>query len=414
MRHNYVQYNSPQFRLSSDSQLEELHLATLQILERTGISFTNCPEALEILSEAGADVSNPNRVKIPSYLVEQALRTAPKAITLYTRDGEPAMVLNGTGSHFGGMSGCQDHLDPYTRKRRPAYVDDIADATRVVDALPNLEFQWTSSAHGTIPGSIADKVAVLKALTNTTKPVGYCLNDVESLKEIIEVCSIIAGSEDQFREKPFLIGSSEPVTPLTQDKDAVGKSLLCAEKGIPNIVYGFQMAGATTPVTRPAELVIANAEVLGQLVVIQLKKPGAPVIFGGMPSIMDMNTTIGCYGAPELAVGVAALTELCHYYRLPMLGTAGCTDAETIGTQTAAEVTYQIILAALSGADFVHDVGMMYHATTTSPELMVLCNEIIDMVKVLTDPMEISEETLPLDLIERLGPRGTYISEKHT
>jgi len=414
MRHNYVQYNSPQFRILSDSQLEELHLATLQVLERAGVAFTDCPEALEILGEAGADVSNPDRVKIPPYLVEKALRTAPKSITLYTRDGESAMVLNGTGPHFGGMSGCQDHLDPYTRKRRKTYVDDIADVARVVDALPNLEFQWATSAHGTIPGSIADKVTVLKILTNSTKPLGYCLNDAESLKEVIEVCSIIAGSEEQFRKKPFLIGSSEPVTPLTQDKDAVAKSMLCAEKGIPNIVYGFQMAGATTPVTRPAELVIANAEVLGQLVVIQLKKPGAPVIFGGMPSIMDMNTTIGCYGAPELAVGIAALTELCHYYKLPMLGTAGSTDAETIGAQTAAEVTYQIILAALSGADFIHDVGVMYHATAESPELMVLCDELINMVKVLMEPMEINKETLPLDLIERLGPRGTYISEKHT
>jgi len=414
MRHNYVQYNSPQFRLLSDSQLEELHLATLQVLERAGVAFTDCPEALEILGEAGADISNPDRVKIPSYLVEQALRAAPKAITLYTRDGDCAMVLNGTGPHFGAVAASQDHLDPYTRKRRPTYVDDIADVTRVVDALPNLEFQWTSSAHGTIPGSIADKVAVFQALTNTTKPVGYCLNDAESLREIIEVCSIIAGSEDQFRKKPFLIGSSEPVTPLTQDKDAVGKSLLCAEKGIPNIVYGFQMAGATTPTTWPGELVIASAEVLGQLVVIQLKKPGAPVLFGGMPSIMDMSTTIGSYGAPELAVNIAALTELCHYYKLPMLGTAGCTEAETIGAQTAAEVTYQIMLAGLSGADFVHDVGLMYHCTTISPELMVLCDELIDMVKVLTNRMEINEETLPLDLIERLGPRGTYISEKHT
>ncbi len=414
MRHNYVQYNSPQFRLLSDSQLEELHLATLQILERTGIDFSDCPEAIELLGEAGADVSNPGRVKISPYLVEQALQTAPKSVTLYTRNGDCAMVLNGTSPHFGGMVGCQYHLDPHTRKRRLTYVDDIADVARVVDALPNLEFQWATSAHGTIPGSIADKVTALKVLTNSTKPLSYCLNGAESLREVIEICSVVAGSEEQLRKKPFLIGSSEPVTPLTQDKDAMEKSLLCAEKGIPNIIYGFQMAGATTPVTWPGELVIANAEVLGQLVVIQFKKPGAPVLLGGLPSIMDMSTTIGSYGAPELAVNMVALTELCHYYKLPMLGTAGCTDADVVGTQAAAEATYQIMLAALSGADFIHDIGMMYHATTISPELMVLCDELIDMVKVLTNRTEINDETLPLDLIERLGPRGTYISEKHT
>ena len=413
MRANYVQYGSPQFRILSDKQIEEIHCATLQILERTGVKFDS-PEAIELLDGAGADVSDKNRVKIPPYLVEQALRAAPKSITVYKRNGELAMVLNGTGPHFVSVLASQEHLDPYTGKRRRTYVEDISDVARVVDALPNLEAQWTSSAHNTVPGSIADKVALLYAILNTTKPVAYCLNDAESLKEMIEVCSIIAGSEDQLRKKPFLIGSSEPVTPLMQGVEPVEKSLLCAEKGIPNIVYGFQMAGGTTPATWPAELAIANAEVLSQLVVIQLKHPGAPVIYGGMPSIMDMKTTIASYGAPELAFNIAALTEICHYYKLPMLGTAGTTDSDIIGIQTTAEVLYQLMLAALSGADFVHDVGLMYHCTTISPELMVLCDELINMVKVCMGGININSETMPLDLIERVGPGGAYVREKHT
>ena len=413
MRHNYVQYNTPQFRLLSDNQIEELHLATLQIMERTGIAY-DCQEAIDLLDGAGADVSNPDRVKIPSYLVEQALRTAPKSITLYTREGEAGVVGNGTGSHFGTILGAPEYLDPYTRTRVTCYVEDLATMTRVGDALSNMEWLWTGSANRTIPGAISDKVSLLQAFINTAKPVAFCLNDAESLREMIEVCSIIAGSEEEFLKRPFTCCSSEPVTPLTQDRDAMGKSLLCAEKGIPNIVYGFQMAGATAPATRAGILAVANAEVLSQLVVIQLKNPGAPVIYGGMPSVMDMKTTIASYGAPELTFMVAALTELSHYYKLPMLGTAGCTDADAINAQTAAEVTYQTMLAALSGADFVHDVGSMYHNTMASPELVVFCNEIIDMVKVSMGGIEINEDTLPLDLIDRLGPRGTYISEKHT
>ena len=133
MRYNYTHFSSPQFRLLSDSQLEELHLGTLQILERTGVVF-QCQEAIELLD--GANVSDPNRVKIPSYMVEQAVRTAPKIITLYTREGEPAIVLNGmTGSHFGANTDHQNILDPYTRKRREYYVEDIADTARLIDAL---------------------------------------------------------------------------------------------------------------------------------------------------------------------------------------------------------------------------------------------------------------------------------------
>ncbi len=414
MHSNYIHFVSPQFRLLSDKQIEELHLATLQVLERTGVAF-DCQEAIDILGEAGADVSNPQRVKIPSYLVEQALRTAPKTITLYTREGEPAMVLDGmSGSHFGGYADCPEYLDPYTRQRRLCYVEDIADTTRVVDALPNIEWLYTSGAHSTLPGAIADKVSLLQAVLNSSKPVASCLNGVSSLREVLKVCSMVAGGEKELQSKPFFIGSSEPVSPLTQGKDAMEKSLLCAEKGIPNFVYSMPMAGATTPATLPGVLAIASAECLSQLVVLQLKKPGAPVIFGSMPNIMDMKTTIYPYGAPELSFLIAALTEVSHYYKLPMFGTAGCTDADIIGAQAEIEITYQILVTALSGADLVHDAGLAYHARLVSPELIVLTDEVVGMVKVIMSGLEINDETLSLDLIERVGPRGDYLSQAHT
>lgn len=414
MRANYVQYGSPQFRILSDKQIEEIHLATLQILERTGVAF-ECQEAIELLGDAGADVSDPNRVKIPSYLVEQALRTTPKTITLYTRDGEPAMVLNGaTGSHFIGCIDCPEYLDPFSGKRRDCYAEDIADNARVIDALPNIEGVMTGGCHPTIPGSLGDRISLLQYVLNCSKPIACRIVHAQSLREMIELCSIVTGSEEQLRKKPFFIGSSEPVTPLTQGKDPMEQSLICAEKGIPNYPYSMPMAGATTPATWPAVLAIPNAEFLSQLVPIQLKRPGAPVIYGSIPNIMDMRTAIFPYGAPEMSLLVAALTEISHYYKLPMLGTAGCTDSDVIDAQTATEVTYQILMTALSGADFVHDVGLMNRGLLVSPELMVLGNEIIDMVNVSMRGIEINEDTLPLGLIEKVGPRGGYISEKHT
>ncbi len=414
MRSNYVQYNSPQFRLLSDKQIEELHFATLQILEKTGVLF-ECEEAIEILGEAGADISNPNRVKIPAYLVEQAIRTTPKTITFYTREGKPWMVLNGqTGCHWGTLTDSVFTLDPYTGEKRPCYVADIADTARLIDALPNMEWSYLATGHRTLPASIADKVTLMQYVLNCSKTVIAEINDAPSLREMIELCAIVAGGEEELRRRPFFGGSSEPVSPLVQGKDAMEKSLLCAEKGIPNVVYGMQMAGATTPATLAGCLAIANAEVLSQLVVLQHRYPGAPVVYGGIPSIMDMRTMIYSYGAPELSLMVAALTELSHYYRLPMFGTAGIVDSDPLDTQTAIEATYQIQMTALSGADLVHDIAVTGHGTIISQEFMVLCNEIIDMVNVSMGGIEINEETLPLDLIDRVGPRGTYISEKHT
>ncbi len=414
MRSNYVQFNTPQFRILSDSQLEELHLATLQILERTGVAF-ECQEALDILANAGADVSNPDRVKIPSYLVEQAIRTAPRMITLYSREGEPAIVLNGTtGSHFGAQPDSVDIIDPYTRQRRSYYIADIADSARVIDALPNIEWSYLATGHVTIPGVIADKISLLQFILNSSKPVIAEMASVSSLREMIDLCSIVAGGEEQLRKKPFFGGSSEPVSPLVQGKDAMEKSLLCAEKGLPNVVYGMPMAGTTVPATFAGCLAIANAEVLSQLVVLQFKHPGAPVIGGSITSIMDMKTTIFSYGAPELTLMVGALAELYHYYEIPFFGTAGCTDAERIGAQMGAESMYQILISMLTGADLVHDIAVQYHARVMSPEALVLQDELIDMARVLMGGIEINDETLPLGLIERLGPKASYLAEAHT
>jgi trimethylamine--corrinoid protein Co-methyltransferase len=133
-----------------------------------------------------------------------------------------------------------------------------------------------------------------------------------------------------------------------------------------------------------------------------------------MPNIMDMATAIYPYGAPELNVLSVCLTELSHYYGLPMWGTAGCTDAKIIGAQAGAELMFECLASALSGADFVHDTGLMDHATMISPELIVLMNEIIDMVNVLMRGIEVSDQTMDLDLIDSVGPGGSYIAEDDT
>jgi len=415
MRHNYTQFNTPQFRLLSDNQLADLHQATLQVLERAGVSF-QCQEALDILGEAGADVSDPKRVKIPSRLVEQALKSTPRTVTLYSREGEPAIVLNRTnGAHFGACAGYPEIIDPYTRKRRLGYAEDAGDIARLCDALPNIERVYTGSPYRTLDPAVADEVALLQVVMNTTKPAGcWIMDGAASLKRMIDMCAMVAGGEKQLRRKPFFMGSSQPVSPLMQGTDAMAKSLLCAAKGIPNFIYPMPMAGATAPATVESTVIISNAEILSQLVAIQLKYPGSSLVIGSFPSIMDMKTGIFPTGAPELSVILIGLTELIHYYGLPVFSCAGMTDAEVLGAQAGAEITYQILTAALSGADFVHNIGLWYHSTAISPELIVLSDEIIGMVKVLMTGMKVNDDTVPLKLIEKLGPQSSFVYEKHT
>lgn len=403
------------FQILSDEQIEKIHYATLKILERTGVSFDS-QKAIDILSKTDADVSNPDRVKIPSYMVDEALRTTPKSVTLYTRDGDVAMDLDGTtGSHFGAFADCPDYLDPREQRRRKCYVEDIKDNVRVIDALPNLEWLYISGAHPTLPGSLASKVSLLQILLNSVKPIGGQITGGPSdLKEFLKVCSKVAGGKEELKAKPFFISTSEPTSPLSQSKDAMNNSLLCAEKGIPNVVYAMPMAGATAPASLPATIAMANAEFLSQLVVIQQQSPGAPIVCGGIPGIIDMRTAIYSYGAPEMSLMVGADAEISHSYDIPFFGTAGATDAKTVGTQASAEAQQQVLTSLLTEAEFVHDVGLMDHGEMVSPEMAVLTNELIDMGRILKEGIEINEETLPLDLIEKIGPSETFLHERHT
>jgi trimethylamine--corrinoid protein Co-methyltransferase len=413
MKANYMQFNSPQFRILSEKQISELHFASLHILEKTGVAI-HSEKALELLDGAGADVSDPKRVKIPSFVVEQAVRTAPKNITLYTRDGKPCIFLNGTRTYFGGVVDNPDILDPYTRKRRPHYIADTVNNIRLIDYLPNITWIMNSGlAHG-LPPELGEKVTQVQCLLNSAKPVVPSTLNAAGLKDLIELVQIVAGGVSNLRARPFFINSVEPTTPLVHVREALEMSLICAEFGIPNVVFNMLMAGATSPATFAATLSVANAELLSHLTVIQLKKPGAPVICGGEPNIMDMRTAIFTYGAPELCLLSACLTELTHYYGLPMFGTAGATDAKVIGAQAGIEIMHQVLTSALSGADLVHDVGVMDHCTMISPELIVMTDEIIGMVKVTMGGLEINDETLSLELIDKIGPGGHFLNEEHT
>jgi trimethylamine--corrinoid protein Co-methyltransferase len=160
--------------------------------------------------------------------------------------------------------------------------------------------------------------------------------------------------------------------------------------------------------------VLSLAESLSGIVMTQMKAPGTPVIMGGVASIMDMRTMVHSYGAPELGLFQAGLTEVCRWLGLPVFSTAGCTDAKILDQQAAMEATFSIMLAMLSGANLIHDVGLMEMALTGSEELMVLSDEVIGMCERICRSFPVDDDTLMVDLIAEVGPGGEYISTQHT
>ncbi|MFV0437034.1 MAG: trimethylamine methyltransferase family protein [Desulfopila sp.] len=146
----------------------------------------------------------------------------------------------------------------------------------------------------------------------------------------------------------------------------------------------------------------------------QLTNPGAPFLYGGVATVMDMKSTVCVYGGPELYLQCAALADIATHFNLPFWGTAGCTDTKSLNQQGAAEIGMSCLLAVMTGANLVHDVAMLDQAGLVDASTILFCDEVIDHVKHFMRGIHLSEENFALDLIDSVGAGGNYLTQKHT
>ena len=410
---NSIAYASPQFALLSETQLQDIHLAALEVLRRTGIRFHH-QGAVELLKDAGAFISAGNLVKFPASLVEQALSSAPGRIIMCDRDGQPGMYLEASKVYFGTGSDCLNLLDPRTGQHRQFVEADLTDAYRLCDALPNIHFVMSVGIPFDVNPALTYDVQMLHMLEDTTKPIVFVTNDLASCQRAIDMAAAVAGGYEALREQQHILLYSEPSSPLQQSDTAVDKLLLMAEYELPVVHSPGPQMGAVAPITMAGGLVMSLAEILSSLVVHQLKRPGAPFVFGAGIHHMDMSAMQICYASPEFQLTKAAIAELGRWYGLPTWGYAGCSDAKVMDEQAAVEATLSVIMAKLSGGNLIHDVGYMESGLTTSYEMIALTDELVAMTDNMIKGIEVSDETLLVDEIDRVGPGGNYLDSKVT
>lgn len=412
MRSNQKVYETPQFEILSEDERQRIYSAALEVLEHTGIRIQG-EEALSLLEEAGAQI-NGDMAYIPSYLVERSLRSVPKRVLIYTRDGKLAMNLGGSNSYFGTGSDCPYILDSFTGERRKSTQGDIEKGVTICDALPNIDFVMSMGLISDKPPAVTDLYQFQAMAFNTKKPIVFTSLNRRGAEDIIKMAAVIAGGEKELRKRPFIIHYIEPSSPLVISKDAVDRLLLSADKGIPVVFTPGPMAGATSPATLAGTLVTALAESLSGVVLSQLRREGLPVIVGGGLGIMDMRTAVTPYGGPEFYLLNAAMSELCKFIEMPMFGTAGCSDAKRIDEQAAIESALSVITQALSGANLIHDIGYLDLGLTGSFDAIVMNDKIIAIVRRFMRGINTDDEHLALEVIDSVGPGGNYLIEKHT
>ncbi len=412
MRANTQFQNTLGLNLLSQDQLEELHLAAMEVLATVGVKVHE-EEALGLLQEGGARV-NGNQVCIPAWMVQQALAAAPCRIPIGNRKGERSMLLEKGRVYFGTGSDTQFTYDINDGLRRQTVKQDVADAAKIADSLENIDFVMSLGIASNVPNETSFLHQFEAMVLNTVKPIVYTADNKQDVADIIEMAEIVAGTPEALTANPFLILYAEPSSPLQHTQVAVEKLLLCAERRVPVMYIPTVMLGTSGPVTSAGALIVAIVEALSGLVIHQLKAKGAPFIFGGSAPPMDMKTFICSYGAPEAYLNDAAMITMSRFYDLPVFCTAGCSDAQSFDQQAGLEAGFSMLLLGLAGGNLIHDLGYIGAGMTSSMEMLVLCNETAGMVRYVLKGIEVSPVTLALELIKKVGPGGNFLTEDHT
>jgi len=259
-----------------------------------------------------------------------------------------------------------------------------------------------------------DRHQFMALLEGCTKPYVVTSVDGEGLEDIWKMACVIRGGEEEFRLNPMFVAYIEPISPLRNDRTAIEKLLFAAEKGIPAMYTPCPSSGATAPATIAGMLVQSLAETLMAVALCYLKKPGMPLIMGGVTTVMDMMTTTYSYGAPELSLASAANTDISKWLGLLMFSTGGCTDSKVVDEQAAIEFTTSLFYAYLSGASLIHDVGYIDSGTNASLEALVMNEEIMGMVRQMGKGVCTDEKHMALEVIDEIGPGGEFVTHDHT
>ena len=414
MRTNYVVNSGVRFQLLSQDQLQELFDGVLHLLEYTGLDVYH-DEGREILKEAGAWVDG-LRVRLPSYLVKDALAKAPRSFTLWARDGNPKHNIHiGPGrAHFGPGPTCPNFVDAETLERRPYVKSDVPLVATVVDALPNIDFCESLGTVNDVHHELGALYEFAGMFPNTSKPIVAWSYDRFDSAGIHEIAVAEAGGQQAFEKRPNYVHYCEPLSPLTSTFEAVDKLIFAARHRVPLIFTPCPIAGGTAPVTAAGIVTQGAAESWMGLTMAQAIQPGLPFFMGGVYSVMDMSSMILAYGAPELCLMMAGITELAHFAGLPLWQTGGCTDSKTFDEQAIIEGSMSVFFSALTGGDLCHDVGYTESAMTGSVFQLAAMDEAIGYSRRITRGIEVNEDTLAVDVINNVGPNGHYLRQEHT
>lgn len=402
-------------QLLSQAQIKRIDTTSREILERVGIRIPSASMGKR-LAKSGAEVDlSSQRVRFPGGWLDERLAQAPARITLYARNGSPDLVLGSGRVYFGNGGRVFQILDLVSGQMRPTVLQDIADTACLVDRLAHIDFFI-------IPCQAADVAPegyhlndFFQALNNTDKHVMGGCDGLPGLRQMWSLAGQVAGGSKRLRRRPFVSVITNLISPLTVDGETLKMLEFCATRGIPVTCAPAPIAGATAPATLAGTLVQMHAEALAGVALVQFFAPGAPVMYGAVPSAMDLRTMDLAIGSVETAMLNTAAVALAKRHRLPIYASAGLTDAKQPDVQAGFEKGVANLMVGLAGADFIHlAAGMLDSGNAIALEQYVIDDEILGQVRRILKGIDVNRDTLAAECIAAVGPGGNYVLEDHT
>jgi trimethylamine--corrinoid protein Co-methyltransferase len=407
-----------QYKPLSNDDIITIHNAALTILEKTGMTFeAGLDDTLNMLESAGAWVDRDNaRIRFPRNLIEEQIKKAPEQVILYSRDGQNDLNLTEDRVYMGTGGAAIKILDLETGSPRPTTLVDIYQIGRLVDRLKHIHFYLRPCVPTDISGSDYDINMFYACLKATTKHVMSGVNNEAGLHQVVDLASMIAGGTSRMHERPFIsIITSFAISPLKLCTQSTRIMQEANRLGIPVALSAAPMSGSTSPMTMAGTLAQLHAEQLAGICICQLTKPGAPILYGGIPGMANLKTMGYLGGAVECGMMNAAIHQLAQHIHIPNYNSSGLTDAKLPDAQAGWEKAMTTLLAAMGGSNFVHHAaGMLESMLCVAYEQYVIDDEIIGMCCKVLDGIHVDAEHLAIEVIDSVGPGGNFMTSTHT
>jgi trimethylamine---corrinoid protein Co-methyltransferase len=394
-------------KVLSDAEVESLHQATLRILSEVGVSL-NHPGVRQMLIDAGATVSN-ERVCMPPELVEDCIAKCPPQVTVRGRSGMVKTLGDGS-LNFHNLGGARDIHNLAKGEHRFAILQDVRDATRLLDALPNCNTITPFFTPSDVPGELMSLAMYRHAMPFTTKPLqGPGVQTAQEVRYAVRMAEVLGAPTE------VLTLSVSPVSPLSFPDHEVEAMLEIARQGVAFAPLPCPTAGTTAPFSIAGAIAQQAAEVLASLVLAQLVRPGLPMIFCGRLAMMEPRTGISVWGGVEMGLASAGTVQLGHRYGLPVNVYGFSTNAHTLDIQNGFERALNAVIPALAGADELSGIGEMEAGVLSTYAQMVADNEFASSIHRVRRGFTADEDSLAVDVIAAVmnGSRN-FLGQKHT